>query len=219
MAATLVQDYKYGVWFVDLAPIVTGDLVAREIIEVLQIQEGPNRTIIDTLIDNIKDRNLLILLDNCEHLIRACAVIVRKLTQSVPGLQILTTSREALNIKGEKVWIIPSLSLLVPNTIINVDNAKNSEAVSLFTDRAQLNNPGFELESDNVNEVVTICNQLDGIPVAVELVASRTRHMNPKIILERFATSFERLDSSNPMGNLSHSPAPLHGSGKYMHIF
>ena len=114
------------------------------------------------------------------------AGIALKLLQSTPWLKILVTSREALNITGEKVWRVPSLALLDTETMVNVERAKCSEAVELFTDRAQLNNPEFELVTGNVNEVVTICNKLDGIPLAVELVASRTKHIDPQIILERF---------------------------------
>jgi non-specific serine/threonine protein kinase len=151
----------------------------------------------DTLVDKIKDKNLLIILDNCEHLIRTCSEVTRKLIQSVPGLQIIATSREPLNIHGEKVWRIPSLSLLDPKSIITVENAKTSEAILLFNNRAQLNNPDFKLVSENVQEVVSICNRLDGIPLALEIVSSRTRHMNPKIMLERLADRFELLSSSD----------------------
>ena len=198
VAIQLVPDFRDGVWFVDLSPITDEALVSKEIMEVLSISEVPNQAIIDTLIDTIKEKNQLIILDNCEHLIKSCAEIAHKLMQSVPGLKILATSRESLNISGEKVWRVPSLTLLDPKTIINVDQAKDSEAVLLFTDRAQLNNPEFELEPENVNEVATICKMLDGIPLAVELVASRTRHMNPKMILERFSDRFDQIASSDP---------------------
>jgi predicted ATPase len=198
VAAQLIPDYEDGVWFVELAPIASQDLVAKEITEVLKIKEVPNQTIIETLIYKIKDKNLLIILDNCEHLVQACAEIVVNLIQSVPGLKILATSREALCITGEHVWRIPSLTLIDPKKIINVEYAKNSEAVLLFTDRARMNNPEFELETANVNEVVTICNKLDGIPLALELVASRTRHMNTHTILERFSDSLDQFSSSDP---------------------
>ena len=198
VAAQLVPDYKDGIWLVDLAPIAAEDLVTKEITEVLRIQEEPNRDVTETLIDNIKDKNLLIILDNCEHLLKTCAEITGKLVQSVPELHVLATSREALNITGEKVWRIPSLSLLDPKTIIDIESAKSSEAVLLFADRAQMNNPEFELETANVSEVVTICNKLDGIPLALELVASRTRHMNTKMIREKISESFVTFKSSDP---------------------
>ena len=198
VAIQLIEDYEDGVWFVDLAPISFEDLVAKEITEVLKIKELPNQPIIETLIDKIKDKNLLIILDNCEHLVRVCAEIAVNLVQSVPGLKILATSREALCITGEHVYRVPSLTLIDPKTIIDVEHAKDSEAVLLFADRARMNNPEFELETANVNEVVTICNKLDGIPLALELVASRTRHMNTHMILERFSDRFDQLSSSDP---------------------
>jgi len=194
----LVSDYKDGVWFVDLAPITQTDLVAKEITEVLKITEFPNQPIIDTLIENIKNQELLILLDNCEHVIKTCADITGKLLQAVPKLKILATSRESLSIKGEQVWRVPSLTLLDPKSIIDVESVQESEAVMLFKDRAQLNNPDFKLESENVTEVVTICNKVDGIPLALELVASRTKHMDTQMILERFTDRFVQLSSSDP---------------------
>jgi predicted ATPase len=198
VAIQLIEEYEDGVWFVELAPIASEDLVAKEITEVLKIKEVPNQPIIEILIDKIRDKKLLIILDNCEHLVKACAEIAVNLVQSVPGLKILATSREALCITGEHVWRVPSLTLIDPKTIIDVEHAKISEAVLLFTDRARMNNPEFELETANVNEVVTICNKLDGIPLALELVASRTRHMNTHMILERFSDRFDQLSSSDP---------------------
>jgi len=198
VAARLIPAYEDGVWFVELAPLASEDLVPKEITEVLKIKELPNQPIIETLIDKIKGKNLLIVLDNCEHLVRACAEIAVNLVQSVPGLNILATSREALCVTGEQVWRVPSLTLIDPKTIIDVDHARDSEAVLLFSDRASMNNPEFELETANVNEVVTICNKLDGIPLALELVASRTRHMNVHMILERFSGRFDQLSSSDP---------------------
>jgi non-specific serine/threonine protein kinase len=198
VAAQLVQDFEDGVWFVDLAPISNEGQVAREILEALTISEVSDQPIIDTLIKTIKGQKLLIILDNCEHLIKTCAIISGQLIQSTAYLKILATSRESLGIAGERVWRIPSLTLIDPKVIIDLESVKQSEAVMLFDDRSRLNNPEFELELENVNEVVTICNKVDGIPLALELVASRTRHMDPKMILERFADRFEKLTSSDP---------------------
>jgi len=197
-AATMVQDFSDGVWFVDLAPLTNEDLVAKEITEVLKITESPNQPVIETLTEKIKDQKIMIILDNCEHLIKGCGEVCATLLQSVPGLKILATTREAMKISGEKVWRLPSLTLLDPKLVIDMESAQRSEAVLLFTDRAQLNNPEFELEPENVSEVVSICNKLDGIPLAVELVASRTRHLHPKKILERFEDRFDLLVSPDP---------------------
>ncbi|MEN8193959.1 MAG: NB-ARC domain-containing protein [Bacteroidota bacterium] len=197
LATQLISDFKDGIWFVDLSPISDENLVVKEIMEVLKIAEVANQTFEETLIGRIKEKNLLIILDNCEHLLKASADITRSLMQSVPNIKVLATSREALGMIGEKVWRIPSLTLLDPKAIINLESVKESEAVLLFNDRARLNNPEFELEIENITEVVTICNKVDGIPLAVELVASRTRHMNPKVILERFADRLDQLSSAD----------------------
>ena len=140
----------------------------------------------------------MILLDNCEHLIKACAEISAKLIQAAPKLKILTTSRESFSINRRTGLEDSSLTLLDPKTIVNLESVEESEAVMLFKDRARLNNPEFELEAENVTAVVTICNKVDGIPLALELVASRTKHMDPKMILERFTDQFEQLSSSDP---------------------
>ncbi|HER08168.1 MAG TPA: tetratricopeptide repeat protein [Bacteroides sp.] len=198
VAAQLVPGFKEGVWFVDLAPISDGNLVGKEILEVLGIPEVPNQPIIKTLVDQIRDHQMLIILDNCEHLVRPSAETTTKLLQSVPGLRMLVTSREALNNKGEHVWRIPSLTLIDPEKVVGVESARDSEAVLLFTDRARMKNPNFKLEKENVTDIVSICNKLDGIPLAVELVASRTMHMDPGMILERFADRFDRLSSHDP---------------------
>jgi predicted ATPase len=198
VVATLVGDFEDGVWFVDLSPLTKDEQVAGEILEVLKISETPSQSIAETLIEKIGDQNLLIVLDNCEHLLKGSGEICIQLLQSLAGLRILATSREALNITGEKIWRIPSLTLLDPKTVINLESVKSSEAVMLFTDRARLKYPEFELETGNVNDVVSICSKLDGIPLAVELVASRIAHLSPKKILERFEDKFDLLSSSDP---------------------
>ena len=198
VAATLVRDFPDGVWFVDLSPLTKDEQVAREILEVLKISESPGQSIAQTLIEKIRDQQLLIVLDNCEHVLKASGEICSQVLTSVSGIRILATSREALNITGEKVWRIPSMTLLDPKTVINLESARGSEAVELFTDRARLRNPEFELETSNVGDVVSICSKLDGIPLAVELVASRIAHLPPSKILERFEDRFEVLSSSDP---------------------
>jgi predicted ATPase len=139
----------------------------------------------------------MIILDKCEHLIKTCAEVSEQLIQATSQLKILATSRESLGITGELVWRVPSLTLLDPKAIIDLETVKKSEAVMLFNDRARLNNPEFELETENMTDVVTICNKVDGIPLAVELVASRTRHMDLKMILERIADRIDRVSSSD----------------------
>jgi predicted ATPase len=198
LAAQLVPAFEDGVWFVNLAPITNEDRVVVEIAEALSITGVADKPLIEALIETIKEQKMMILLDNCEHLIKTCAEVSGQLIQFTSHLKILATSRESMCITGEQVWRVPSLTLLDPKAIIDLESVRRSEAVMLFNDRARLNNPEFELVAENVTEVATICNKLDGMPLAVELVASRTRHMDPKMILDRFGDRFERVTSSDP---------------------
>ena len=197
IAASLLEQYKDGVWFIDLAPVTDPNLVAKEIIQVLKIQEESNKAIIDTLIENIKNRSLLILLDNCEHLIQVCAEIADKLLRSVNNLRILSTSREALNISGEVVWRIPSLSCPDPDSEKDIKKVQHYEAIRLFVDRAAAGKQGFTLNPQNVSPIVQICRHFEGIPLAIELAATRIRHMGPEAILERLDDQFRILYSSS----------------------
>jgi predicted ATPase len=196
IALTLVEEYKDGVWFTDLAPLTDPNHVAKEITGVLNIKEEPGKAIADTLIENIRDKSFLILLDNCEHLIEACAKIADRLMKSVKGIRIMATSREALNIPGEVVWRIPSLSFPKSGSKMAVDKVQSFEAVRLFTDRAASGNPGFKLNVQNISTVVGICQHVAGIPLAIELAANRIRHMGPETILERLEDQFKILSSS-----------------------
>ena len=113
---TLDNEYTDGIWFINLAPVISEELVEKELLDGLQIAEIPDKPIMELLIEKIRDKKLLLLLDNCEHMLTTCAELISKLVQSVPGLTILTTSRKALNIKGEKVWRISPLSLVDPSS-------------------------------------------------------------------------------------------------------
>jgi len=195
VAAQLVKFFPDDIWFVDLAPIEVEELVIKQLMTTLGLSEAPGRDMMDIVVEGIKDRKLLILLDNCEHLIRTCAAISHKLIGSVPGLSLLVTSREALHINGEKIWFVPSLTLPDPEADIDINVAGKSEAVCLFTDRARLNNSEFELVEKNASTVSTICHRVDGIPLAIELVACRTRYMDTFTILNRLSERFDTLPS------------------------
>jgi len=197
IALTLVEEYKDGVWFIDLAPVTDPNLVIRSITEVLSIKEEPTKPIVDTLTDNIRDRSLLLLLDNCEHLTEACAEISDRLMQSVKGIRILATSREALNIPGEVIWRIPSLSFPEPDSGRTIDEIQSFEAVKLFTDRAASGKPGFVLDSRNASPIIHICRRVAGIPLAIELAATRIRHLGADTILERLEDQFNILSTSS----------------------
>ncbi|MFC2097119.1 helix-turn-helix domain-containing protein, partial [Bacteroidota bacterium] len=198
VVSKLEKEYKDGIWFVSLAPVESAELVVKEFMSTLEITEVPGKDMMEVIIERISEKKLLILLDNCEHLLSACALLSANLIQSVPALSIIATSREALNIKGEKVWLIPPLSLVDPASVVDVEYTNRSEAVRLFADRALLNNPEFKLVKENVKEVATICQKVDGIPLAVELVASRTKYMDVKTMKGRFDGRLAEIPSMDP---------------------
>ena len=198
VAALLLKDYPDGLWFVDLAPLESEELVLKQLMTTLGLTEAPGRDMMEIVVDSIRDKKLLILLDNCEHLLRTCAELAKRLIEAVPGLSLLATSREAFNINGEKVWIIPSLSMADPTTVIDIEQAERSEAVRLFIDRARMNNQGFELVEKNAATVSSICHMLDGMPLAIELVSCRTRHMDTITMLDRLSERFDSLPSLDP---------------------
>lgn len=198
ITSTLVREYPDGIWFVNLASLQTADLVVKQLMTTLGLSEIPEKDMMKIVEESIRDKRLLILLDNCEHLLITCAEITRRLIESVPGLTMVVTSREALNIKGEKVWIVPSLTLVDPEDSNEVDQVISSESVRLFTDRAKLNNPSFKLSARNAPTISTICRKVDGMPLAIELVAGRTRHMDAMTMLERLSDRLDRIPSMDP---------------------
>jgi non-specific serine/threonine protein kinase len=198
IAFMLVEEYKDGVWFIDLSPISDPNFVSKAISDVLSIKEEPDKPIVDTLIESIKEKSLLILLDNCEHLIQECAEIVHKLLNTVKGIRILATSREALNIEGEVVWRIPLMAFPPgSDSIKDIKEINQYEAIRLFVDRAGSSQPGFSLNPQNVSSVTQICQRIEGIPLAIELAATRIRHIGLETILERLEDHFKVLSSSS----------------------
>ena len=180
-------------WLVDLAPLSVPDLVAQTIATVLGLREGPQRSARDVLLDTLRDRALLLVLDNCEHLIAACAELVEALLREAPGLRILATSREALGVSGETVCRVPSLSLPEAMALVNVDALVDSEATQLFIERARAVDSAFAPTPDNSNSIARICRRLDGIPLAIELAAARVVVLSPEQIEARLQDRFRLL--------------------------
>ena len=175
VAAGLRDGFADGVWFADLAPLGDPDLVAVTVANVLSIREEPGRPLVGTLIDAIGQGRLLVLLDNCEHVLDACAKLTDALLRGCPNLALLATSRTPLGIDGERVHPVPALSTPADGDDIGVIGT--TEAVRLFTDRATAQ--GVPLAWDELTAVVVgrICRRLDGIPLALELAAARLRAM------------------------------------------
>ena len=177
-AATAERDhFSDGVWLIDLAPLAASELVLETIAKVLNLPEAPDPAPIERLGVYLEPRHLLLVLDNCEHLIEECARIVALLLARCPRLMLLATSREPLLVSGEVVLRVPALSL--PEEAEPADRARflHYDALRLFVERAQAADPSFRLTGGNAGVVAEICRHLDGLPLALELAAVRVRGM------------------------------------------
>jgi predicted ATPase/DNA-binding CsgD family transcriptional regulator len=173
VAAGLLDGTGDGVWFADLAPLQQPDLVAVTVADVLGVRREPGRLVLDSLVDAVGRRSLLVVLDNCEHLIGACAELADALLRGCPGLALLATSREPLGIEGEFVYRVPSLG--VPAEGDDAGAIRASEAVRLFEDRAAAQAVPLAWDEHSAQVAARICRRLDGIPLAIELAAARLR--------------------------------------------
>jgi predicted ATPase/class 3 adenylate cyclase len=202
VAMELIDRYRDGAWLVELAPISDPALVVGEVARTLGIQEQPGRPPPEAVVDFLRSKELLLLLDNCEHLIASAADLVQALLASCPDLTVLASSREALGVSGETVFPVPSLSLPAPIDLDadhratdpgQVEAITRSEAVRLFVDRASATLPGFALEPGNLAAVGEICRRLDGIPLALELAAARVTVLSVQEIAQRLGDRFRLL--------------------------
>jgi predicted ATPase/class 3 adenylate cyclase/DNA-binding CsgD family transcriptional regulator len=180
IAARVAPEYADGVWYVDLAPITHPDLVPVAVARTLGLPDQPGRSTMDTLLGFVRDRQMRVVLDNCEHLLDASAELVVALLGAAPRLTFLATSREPIGVTGEATCRVPSLSLA-------------GEAVELFADRARHVRPDFAVSDDNAAEVTEICRRLDGIPLAIELAAARVRALSPAEIVDGLHDRFRLL--------------------------
>jgi predicted ATPase/DNA-binding SARP family transcriptional activator len=193
VARHLVGAYPDGVWFVELAPLSQPQLVPQVVAEALGVREQPDRPLVDTLVGHLREKELLLMLDNCEHLIEACVRLADTLLLACQRLRILATSREALGIAGEMRWRVPSLSLpdLRPPTA--VAELSGYESVRLFLERARLRDLAFALTPQNAEAVIEICRRLEGIPLAIELAAARVGVLSAERIAEKLGDSLALL--------------------------
>jgi non-specific serine/threonine protein kinase len=182
-----------GAWFVGLAPLADAALVPQETATALGIREEAGRPVLETMQDALRPRRLLLVLDNCEHLVEACAHLADALLRACPLLTIVATSREALNIPGETVWPVPPLSVPGQAERWSPDGLLRLEAVRLFVERARTAVPAFALNDANAVAVAEICTQLDGLPLAIELAAARVRLLGPDQIAARLGDRFRLL--------------------------
>ena len=172
LAADLLPLFPDGVWLAELAPLTDPALVVQSVASVLHLREQMGMSLSDLVIDYLRDRSLLLVLDNCEHLIEACAQLANQLLHTCANLKIIGSSREALGITGETIYRVPPLSLPDPNHVTR-EGLTQCKSAQLFIERASAANPRFALDEHNAEAVAQICRRLDGIPLALELAAAR----------------------------------------------
>ncbi len=193
VAADVLDQFHGGVWFVELAPISDPALIPQTLARLLGLFTQPGRQPLDVLSNYLSDKSLLIILDNCEHLLDACCHFVHAILQSAPSIRIMPTSREVLNLAGEQAYRVPSLAAPDVNHLPSVEQLTQFEAVHLFIERAMLVSPGFTVTNSNAHAVAQICYRLDGIPLAIELAAARVQSMPLEAIVARLDDRFRLL--------------------------
>ena len=193
VASELQSDYANGVWFVELAPVADPMLIPQTLIATLNLREDSHRTALEVLIDYLRAKTLLLVLDNCEHLIESCAQISDSLLRACPKLKIFASSREALGIAGEVPYRVPSLATPDPNHPPPLEQLLAVESIRLFIERATTAKPDFKLTKENASFIAQTCSRLDGIPLAIELAAARVKVLSPEQIALRLDDRFRLL--------------------------
>ncbi|MBL8341139.1 MAG: hypothetical protein JNL30_06680 [Rubrivivax sp.] len=215
LGAELLDEYPDGVWLVELAPLADPLLVPQALASVLGVKEERGAGVTEALLAYVRDKTLLVILDNCEHVVHACAELAKRLLQAGPGVRVLTSSRDVLQVAGETVYQVPTLGVPTADeegadTVPPVRDGREGvarralrpgllnelgrhAAVRLFLDRAGAVQPSFRLDAANAAAVASICRRLDGIPLALELAAARTRALSVQTIAERLKDRFKLL--------------------------
>ena len=203
LAAELAGDFPDGTWFVDLSDLQQPDLVASRIASVIGVLEEPGRPLLATLADALRPRRMLVVLDNCEHLIDACAQVCQRLLASSAGLQMIATSREPLRVAAETVWQVPPMSMPAPADGQDAELMR-ADALRLFADRAGVVKPDFELGPASLGPVAAICRAVDGLPLAIELAAAWVTVLTVEQIAARLGDRFRLLSSPGRMAPARH---------------
>src|SRR5512139_2627425 len=182
-----------GVWLIELAPIRDPLLLPRIVTTTIGLRDEPQRPVIDMLCDYLHEKRLLLVFDNCEHLVDACAQLADRILRTAPSVRMIASSREALNIPGEVTYLIPPLELPESDPPASLDTVCEVEAVRLFIDRAAAALPSFRASDENIASIVKICRHLDGIPLAIELAAAKIRVLGVEQIDERLGDRYRFL--------------------------
>lgn len=201
VATDMAEAHPDGVWWVELAALTDPALVPQTIAAALGVQEHAGHPVKETLLAHLRERDLLLVLDNCEHLVDACASIVEDIFQTCPAIKILATSREELHILGETIWLVPSLSFprsqVRTGSTLDLDLVEESEAAQLFIERVKAKLPSFTLTRQNAPAILQICQRLDGIPLALELAAARIPMLTVEQLAARLDNRFQVLTSGS----------------------
>jgi len=193
VANEIINHYPNGVWLVELAPILDPLLVPRITAIAIGLRDEPQRPVIDMLCDYLRDKKLLLILDNCEHLIEACSQLADTLLHTSPKLCILVTSREVLGVAGETSYLVPSLELPDMQNLPTLEELSQYEAVRLFIERTSAATQKFKVTDENASSIVQICQHLDGIPLAIELAAGKIRVLSAQQIAQHLDDRFHLL--------------------------
>ncbi|MBV9546791.1 MAG: XRE family transcriptional regulator [Chloroflexi bacterium] len=197
LAAAVAPDYSDGVVLVDLVPLADPRLLVPTVAAALGLRERPGQSLRQALVELLRARHLLLVLDNCEHLAQACAELVAELLRGCPSVRILATSREPVGVPGETLWRVPGLGLPDLDRLPAVAALGQVEAVHLFLDRARAVRPTFALNDQNTRSVAELCVRLDGIPLAIELAAARVGALSVQQLASRLDDRLRLLASGS----------------------
>ena len=186
LASDVAAQFRDGVYMVDLASIAAPELVLQTVATVFSVRESPQRSLRDAVVDDLRDRELLLLLDTCEHLLDGCTELAEMLLRAAPALRIVATSREAFSAPGETVYRVPPLVVPEPAALLDAARLSEYEATRLFLTRAKAAHTEFDAHSEPA-AIAAICHRLDGIPLAIELAAAQTASLSPQQIETRLA--------------------------------